>query len=425
MLDRRALLGALVAPLASRGLEPAFLADLAADPGGGPEDDDFWREVGRAFAVDRSLLNLNNGGVSPSPEVVQAAYRRHLDAANASPAYTLWRLQDPQRETVRHGLARVFGADPEEVAITRNTSEGLWTCQYGHDLAPGDEVVTTTQDYPRMLSAFRQLERRRGVRLVLVELPVPVSDPAEVVRRFAEAITERTRMLLCSHVVNLTGDVLPVRELCALGRARGIPVLVDGAHSFAQLDFDRDELDCDLFATSLHKWLFAPFGTGMLYVRRDRVRGLWPLTAADTNLDDDIRKFEQIGTHPVPLVLAIADALTFHDALGAARKLARLRALKARWVEPLARHERVRFQTHIGPDAGRGDGTCLANFTIEGIEPAALQRHLWQAHRIYTIAIDHPAVPGLRITPSVYTTPEELDRFTAVVERVLQRGLPA
>lgn len=433
MLARRSLLGGVVGSLVLPPNAAGFLRELARDAGGAAGDEDFWRTVARAFAVDRSLVNLNNGGVCPSPEAVQAAYRRHLDFANGAPAYTMWRIQDAQRETVRQGLARLFGVDAEEVALTRNTSEGLWTCQYGLELAAGDEVVTSTQDYPRMLAAFRQLARRRGVRLVEVTLPVPASDPAEVVRRFADALTERTRMVLCSQVVNLTGEVLPVRELCDLGRERGIPVLVDGAHGFAHLQDQRDALGCDYYATSLHKWLSAPFGTGMLCVRRDRIRDLWPLTAADEALDDDIRKFEQIGTHSVPLVLSIADAIAFHDALGGARKLARLRHLRTLWVERLVCHDRVRFQTHFGGAAGapfdaaraRATGTGLANFTIDGIAPADLAAHLWREHRIYTIAIDHADVRGVRVTPAVYTTPEELERFTVAVERVLTHGLPA
>lgn len=239
-------------------------------------------------------------------------------------------------------------------------------------------------------------------------------------------------MILCSHVVNLTGDVLPVRELCAWGRERGIPVLVDGAHAFAQLAFQQADLDCDYYATSLHKWLNAPFGTGMLYVRRERIGGLWPLTAAAESLDGDIRKFEQIGTYPVPLVLSIADALAFHEALGTERKLARMRHLRRLWVEPLAQHERVRFHTHLGGQGGgfdaaacAGTGTSIANFTIDGIEPEALTRHLWLNERIYTIAIGHPAVRGVRVTPGVYTLPSELERFVAAVERVLRFGLPA
>ncbi len=432
MFTRRSLIVGAGAPWLLPSVGAAWLRELAADPGGRAEDEAFWGGVARAFAVDRSLVNLNNGGVSPSPSAVQDAYRRHLDVANSAPAYTMWRLQDSQRETVRKGLARLFGADPEEVALTRNTSEGLWTCQYGLPLEQGDEVLTSSQDYPRMLEAFRQLERRRGVRLVQIELPVPVADPSEVVRRFQTATTERTRMILCSHVVNLTGDVLPVRELCAWGRERGIPVLVDGAHAFAQLAFQQADLDCDYYATSLHKWLNAPFGTGMLYVRRERIGGLWPLTAAAESLDGDIRKFEQIGTYPVPLVLSIADALAFHEALGTERKLARMRHLRRLWVEPLAQHERVRFHTHLGGQGGgfdaaacAGTGTSIANFTIDGIEPEALTRHLWLNERIYTIAIGHPAVRGVRVTPGVYTLPSELERFVAAVERVLRFGLPA
>ena len=383
-------------------------------------DEDFWATIARAFTVDRSLVNFNNGGVSPSPAFVQEAMRGHLEASNEAPAYSMWRVLEPRRETVRQRLAQFNGVDPEEIAITRNASEGLQICQLGFDLQPGDQVLTTTQDYPRMRTTFRQRERREGIELVQFSLPAPAEDPAEVVRRFEEHITDRTRLILVSHMVYLNGQVLPVREVTQLGRERGIPVIVDGAHAFAHMDFRIADLDVDYYATSLHKWLFAPHGTGLLYVRRSKIEGLWPLMAADEKQSGDIRKFEEIGTHPAANTLAISEALTFHEGIGPARKLARLVHLRDTWANRLLENDRVRLWTSQLPGLAGG----IANVAIEGVDPRELSSWLWREHKILVTAIQHEECPGLRVSPSVYTTPSEVDRFCAAVETVLRDGLP-
>lgn len=401
------------------------LAALRQDPRPAGEiagDEAFWGSIARAFTVDRSIVNLNNGGVSPSPTWVQDAMKHHLDFSNKAPAWTMWQILEPQREGVRQRIAREWGVDPEEIAFTRNASEGLQILQFGIDLAPGDELLTTTQDYPRMLTTFRQRERREGVVLRSIELPVPAEDDAEVVRRFEEAITPRTRVILLCHMINLTGQILPVRDVVRMARRHGIPVLVDGAHALAHFDFRLPELECDYYATSLHKWLFAPHGTGLLYIRRERIPGIWPLMAAEASADGDIRKFEEIGTHPAANTLAIAEALTFHQAIGSARKEARLVLLRDRWAHRLlAASDRIRLHTSLRP--GRACG--IANVQIEGIDSRALGSHLWNRHRIFTTPILHAQFEGLRISPSVYTTLEEIDRFGDAMEAVLRDGLPA
>jgi len=285
--------------------------ELAAHPGSADAlaaDESFWFEVQQAFTADRSLVNLNSGGVSPSPAVVQEAMKRHLDYSNTVPPFTMWRILEPQREPVRRRLGRNFGCDPEEIALTRNASEGLQICQLGMDLERGDEVLTTTQDYGRMITTFKQRERREGIRLVQFQVPIPAEDPAEIVRLFESHITDRTRVILMCHMINITGQILPVRDVVQMARSHGIPVIVDGAHSFAHFEFTHQDLDCDYYATSLHKWLFAPHGTGMLYVRKDKIADLWPMMAAPEGMDDDIRKYEEIGTHPAANYLAIAEA---------------------------------------------------------------------------------------------------------------------
>lgn len=432
MESRRDFLTRVAAPAAgvatAAPLNPGRLgrvAEAAASFSGTADDAardaDLWREVQQAFTVDRSMINLNNGGVSPSPATVQLAMKRHLDYSNTTPVYAMWRVLEPQREGVRRELAQLFGCDAEEVAITRNTSEGLETCQLGFDLEPGDEVLTTTQDYPRMVNTWKQLARRHGVVLRQFPIPTPCDDPAEIVRRFEANVTQRTRLILVSHVIFLTGQVMPVREVVRLGRSRGIPVIVDGAHAFAHLVFSRRDLDCDYYGTSLHKWLAAPHGTGMLYVRRDLIGSLWPLMAAPPEMGNDIRKFEEIGTHAAATALAVAEAIVFHRAIGAERKFARLLYLRDRWARQLAASDRVRFHSPLQPSLGCG----LATFEIDGVDPGELVDHLWNRRRIIVTAIKHDEFQGVRVSPSVYTTLEELDRFSEAVEDVIARGLPS
>ena len=432
MLDRRELVGALLgpataavtlAPLLAGGARRALAA--AAAHSGSPEeaaaDEALWFEVQQAWNLDRSIVNLNNAGVSPSPAVVLAAEKRHVDYSNTAPAYTMWEVLEPQREPVRQRLARVFGCDPEEIALTRNASEGLEICQFGFDLRPGDEVLTTSQDYPRMIAAWQQRERREGIVLRQFPLPVPAEDTGQIVELFERHMTPKTRLVLMCHVINLTGQILPVREVVAMARRRGIPVVVDGAHGFAHFPFTLADLGCDYYATSLHKWLFAPHGTGMLFVRRDKIGGLWPLMAAPAELAGDIRKFEEIGTHPAAPYLGIADALSFHEGIGAERKAARLRYLRDRWAVRLAAHPRIRLRTSLAP----GRACAIATVEVSGIEPHPLAAHLWRRHRILVAPIAHPEVKGLRVAPSLYSTLDEIDRFSEAMEAVADRGLPA
>ncbi len=383
-------------------------------------DESFWREVQEAFTVDRSLINLNNGGVSPAPASVQDAMKRYLDYSNQAPVYTMWDILEPQREGVRQRIARDFGCDAEEIALTRNASESLQICQLGIDLAPGDEVLTTTHDYGRMITTFKQRERRDGIRLVQFPLPVPAEDPDEVVRLFESHITPRTRMILMCHIVNITGQIMPVKRVVQMAREKGIPVIVDGAHAYAHFSFTQEDLDCDYYGSSLHKWLLAPHGTGLLYVRKDKIEGLWPLMASPEAMDDDIRKFEEIGTHPAANYIAIADALTFHQGIGALRKEERLRYLTHYWAERLLEHDRVRLHTSLDP----AFSCAIANVQVEGVDTVKLKEYLWSEHRIIVVPILHEDFQGLRVTPNVYTTLEELDRFVDAMEFVIRHGLP-
>ena len=428
-IDRRQFLGTIAKPTAVASVvmtNPTLMAkalsgirSTTGNPKDIARDESFWREIQQGYTADRGLINLNNGGVSPSPTVVQEALKRYLDFSNTSPAYSMWRILEPQKETIRKRMARFFNCDTEEIALTRNASEGLQICQNGFDLEAGDEVLTTTQDYGRMISTFKQRECRDGIVLKQFKIPIPAENDNQIVNLFEKNITPKTKLILMCHMINITGQILPVKKVVKMAKKYNIPVIVDGAHTFAHFDFDLTDLECDYYATSLHKWLSAPFGTGMLYVRKNKIANLWPLQAAGECKKDDIRKFEEIGTHPCPNKIAIGDALTFHQGIGSKNKEARLIYLRDRWAKRLLKNDRIRLHTSLKP----GKSCAIATVEIKGIDTSAVAKELWDKYRIFVVAINHKEFTGCRITPHVYTTIEEIDRFSDAMETILKNGV--
>lgn len=394
------------------------IADLT--PEQAAMDEDFWFDIQRSFSVSRGMINLNNGGVSPSPRVVTEALCKYIWEQEDATAYTMWSILEPQCETIRTGLADVFGCDREEIAITRNASESLEILLMGMDLKSGDEVLTTTQDYPRMLTSLRQRGLREGLELKLVKIPTPPKNIDEITEAFEKGITNKTRVILVSHVIFLTGQITPVKAICDMAKPKGIEVIVDGAHSFAHLDYKQQDLNCDYFGTSLHKWMFAPKGTGLLYVKKDKIEKLWPLMAAEKNEASNIRKFEEIGTHSAAPKLAIGEAILFHQGIGPKRKEARLRYLRDYWANQLKDLPNIHFNTSFDKNQSCG----IANVEIKGIEPGEISSYLFNKHKIYVTPIVHEEFKGLRITPSVYTTLKELDNFCDVMVTIAKKGLP-
>ena len=430
MLNRRRFLetmlaaGAGMPALKDDGLERLLGLARRVDgrlPADVARDEDFWLGIQQAFTLDRTLINLNNGGVSPSPRVVQEAMRRYLEYSNTAPVYTMWQVLEPEIESVRRRLAASFGCDPEEMAITRNASEALEIVQLGLPLERGDEVLTTTQDYPRMLTTWHQRERREGIVVKEISFPVPPPSQDDLGDRIERAITPKTRVIHVCHITNLTGQIFPVKRICQLGRARGIEVIVDGAHAYAHFPFTRDELDCDYYGTSLHKWLLAPHGTGFLYVRKAKIERVWPMMAAPPEMNANVRKSEEIGTHPAANHNAIAEALTFHEGIGPERKAARLRYLFQRWAKRLEKLPKVKILTPYDPAQSCG----LASVAVEGVDVNKLVASLWDKYRIIVTPIVHKEFSCVRVTPNVYTTTAEIDRFGDVMEEVIRKGLPA
>lgn len=401
-----AFLSSLTQPAWSRNLESVLKEAKDISPSDLATEEEFWYYIQQSFTVSPSLINLNNGGVSPAPKTVQDAMKRYYDYSNEAPSYYMWRILDQGREPLRKNLANVAGCSPEEIAINRNSSEGLETVIFGLQLKAGDEVVASLQDYPNMVNAYKQREIRDGIKVKWINLELPSEDEDHLVRQYVNAFTAKTKVVHITHVINWNGQILPVKKIAQEAHKRGIEVIVDGAHSFAHFNFKIPDLDCDYYAASLHKWLYAPIGTGLLYVKKEKIKNLYPLFATSENpLKDDIRKFENLGTRPFYIEQAIGKAIEFHEMIGIERKEKRLHYLKNYWMEKVKDLPGVKLNTSMHPKYG----CAIGNVGIEGKKPNDLDSFLLNNYKVHTVAINWENIVGVRITPNVYTTTKNLD----------------
>lgn len=375
-------------------------------------DEDYWWQIQQAYTVSTQIINLNNGGVSPSPSVVQNAVERYNKLANEAPSYYMWRIMDQGREPLRENLAKFAGVSSEEIAINRNATEALDTVILGLPLQKGDEVVMTRYDYPNMLHAWRQRELREGLKINYVELDLPIEDNDLIVKKFVEQMTPRTKIVHITHIFNWNGQILPAKRIAEEAHKRGIEVLVDGAHSFAHLEYKISDLGCDYFGTSLHKWLSAPIGSGMLWVKKEKISKIFPLIPNDKPNSDNIRKFENLGTRPFMIEQAIGQALNFQYAIGNARKEARLRFLKDYWAKEAIKLPKIKMNTSLKPEFSG----ALCHFSVEGLEAGKMESELFAKFKIHTSPTKWEKLNGVRVTPHVYTTLRDLDRLLEGVE---------
>jgi len=400
-----ALFSSFSRPAWSRNLEKALHHAGDRMPGELASDEDFWYFVQQSFTTSPELINLNNGGVSPSPRIVQEAMKRYHDMSNEAPSYYMWRILDQGREPLRKELARIAGASPEEIAIHRNASEALETVIFGLELKAGDEVVLSKQDYPNMINAWKQREMREGIKLVWVNLDLPSEDNDYLAGQYIKAFTSKTKVVHVTHVINWNGQILPVRKIADAAHKHGIEVLVDGAHSFAQFEFTIPSLGCDYFGTSLHKWLAACIGSGMLYVKKEKIPAIYPLLASGDPKSDNIRKFESLGTRPFFIEQATGKAIDFYDMIGPARKEQRLLYLKNYWMNAVKDIPNVKLHTSMKP----GFGCAIGMVSIDGKKASELDNFLFSEYKIHVVGIDWENLHGVRITPNVYTTTKDLD----------------
>jgi selenocysteine lyase/cysteine desulfurase len=413
LLSASIITSGLFQPAWSRNLKSALKNAEGVHPAELATDDEFWYYVQQSYTISSNFVNLNNGGVSPAPKVVADAMKQYYDVSNEGPSYFMWRVVDLGREPLRKNLAQLAGCDAEEIAMQRNASESLETVIFGLELKAGDEVVLTKQDYPNMIAAWKQREKREGIKLVWINLELPSEDENYLVKQFTDAFTAKTKVVQITHMINWIGQKLPVKKIADAAKKKNIEVLVDGAHTFAQFEFKIPDLNCDYFGTSLHKWLGAPVGTGMLYVRKEKIKNVWPMFGAGEKETDDIRKFEHLGTRPFYIEQATDKAIDFYDMIGAKRKEERLLYLKNYWMERVQNMPKVKVKTSFKKEFGCAIGLV----SVEGKKPAELDAYLWGNYRVHTVGIEWENISGVRVTPNVYTTTKNLDRLVEGIEK--------
>ena len=413
-----ALLASFTEPAWSKNLHRALQDVSNIPPGELASDEEFWYYIQQSYTVSPSLINLNNGGVAPSPKTVQDAMKRYHDMCNEAPSYYMWRILDQGREPLRTNLAKLAGCENEEIAIQRNASEALETVIFGLDLKAGDEVVLTKQDYPNMINAWKQRELRDKIKLVWINLELPSEDENYLMNEYVKAFTGKTKVVHVTHVINWNGQITPVRKIADAAHARGIDVLVDGAHSFAHFDFTIPSLGADYFGTSLHKWLSACIGSGMLYIRKEKIKNIFPLFAASDPNSTDIRKFENLGTRPFFIEQAIGKAIEFHEMIGSKRKEERLLYLKNYWMSRVQHIPKVK----LGTSMKKGFGCAVGLVSIEGRKPAELDSFLLDKYKVHTVGIEWENIKGVRITPNVYSTIKNLDVLVEGIEKFAKSG---
>lgn len=389
-------------------------------PDASASDEDFWGWIRESYTVSPNLINLNNGGVSPQPKVVQDAHIRYYQYSNEAPSYYMWRILDAGREGLRVKLADLAGVSPEEIAINRNATEGLNTIIFGLNLKAGDEVVVSKLDYPNMVNAWKQREKRDGIKLNWVEMPQPIEDDAAIVEHYRKAITPKTKIVHITHLIHWSGNIVPVKQIADMAHSKGCEVIVDGAHSFGHIDYKIEDTGADYFATSLHKWMGAPFGSGLMYIKKEKIKNVWALLSAVEPDGTDIKKFESLGTRSFASEMAIGAAVDFHNVIGAKRKEDRLRYLKNYWVEKVKDLPKSSLYTSLKPQYS----CALTVFGFEGWKPQELDAYLYESHKIHVVSIVHDKVNGVRITPNVYTSTKDLDVLVKALTTFSKKSSP-
>ena len=380
-------------------------------------DEDYWSIIQQSYTTSPALINLNNGGVSPSPRIVQDAVERFNKMTNEGPSYYMWRILDQGREPLRYKLAQLAGADPEEIAVNRNATEALNTVIFGLNLKAGDEIIGTKQDYPNMINAWRQRAQRDGIVYNQISFQFPIENDEEIVAGFEKAITPKTKIIHITHIINWIGQILPVKKITDMAKKHGIETIVDGAHSFGLLDYKIPDLGCDYYGTSLHKFLSAPIGSGMLWIKKEKIEKIWPLVCNDKPNGTDIRKFETLGTRSFPIEQGIGEAVNFQNGIGSKRKEERIRYLKNYWATRLQNIAKVKIHTSF-----KDEYACaICGVSVDGMTPGELDSTLFSDYKIHTVGIVWENISCVRITPHVYTRIQELDKLVMAIDTIAKK----
>ena len=378
-------------------------------------DEKYWNDVANMYHQNINFINLESGYFSPSPESVKNYWVDFVNEINESPSYYMRTRQTEMREKVRNKLANYAGIQSDELVLTRNTTESMNIIIQGIKLDKGDEILRTNLEYPNIIQALDMRERRFGTKVRIVDVPIHPKNQQEIVDKVISAVNKKTKVILISHMVFLNGQVFPVKEVCAKARELGLETIVDGAHSFSHVDMDISEIGCDYYASSLHKWLGAPLGNGLLYVKKDNVRRLWPLYGDTAYEDDNIMKLEHLGTRPCSDQNGIIPAIDFNLEIGKKEKSKRLKFLQMRWASELKENKNIILNTPLG----EGQSYGIANVGVKNLPPSNLADKLFDDHNIFTVPIDDDrGIRGVRVSPNLYSTVEDIDKFIEAMLKI-------
>lgn len=408
------LLAGIATPIGINGLAQSFADKKNVPAKSLASDDSFWNEIRNQYILKPDYINLENGYYNFLPQPLLNKFIEHIKEVNVQGSYYMRTVQFENKKKTTARLASVAGCSPDELIITRNTTESLDMIIGGLDWKAGDEAIMAYQDYGAMLDMFEQVQNRYGVTRIMLSVPNHPKNDEEIVQLYQNAITPKTKVILVSHMINISGQILPIRKICDMAHEKGVQVIVDGAHAFAHFKYKIEDLNCDYYAAALHKWLSTPLGAGMLYVRKDNIKKVWPLLADGEKDLNKINRLNHTGTHPVHTDLTINDSIDYYEMIGPERKEARLRYLQNYWTSKVKSNPKILVNTPTDPNRS----CAIANVGIEGIEPADLAKRLLNEHKVWTVAIDYANIRGCRICPNLYTTTTELDHFVNALEKL-------
>jgi selenocysteine lyase/cysteine desulfurase len=405
------VLTGIAMPLGFSGMAKAFANHEAQSPLALAEDNAFWEQIRQQYILKPDYINLENGYYNFLPQPILNKYIEHIKEINYQGSYYMRTVQWENKQKSVIALSEIAGCSPDELIITRNTTESLDTIIGGIHWQAGDEAIMAEQDYGAMLDMFKLVSERHGVVNKIISVPNHPKDDAEIVALYKNAITPKTKVILVSHMINITGQILPIKKISEMAHQYGVQVMVDGAHAFAHIQYSIADLGCDYYAASLHKWLSVPLGAGILFVKKEHVKNIWPLFGDNEKDQNKIKRINHTGTHPVHTDLTIPDSIAYYQMIGPAKKEARLRYLQQYWTSKVKDNSNIILNTPTTPDRS----CAISNVGIKNMKPAILAERLMKEHKIFTVAIDYANVQGCRITPNLYTTTKELDVFVAAL----------
>ena len=377
-------------------------------------EDELWKTVRSHYTLKDEYINLESGYYNIIPDPILDHFINHVKHVNIEGSYYMRKALNKNKDRVTSELANLVGSSPDQIAITRNATESLDLVISGFPWKKGDEAIYAKQDYGTMKEMFEQISDRYGVVNKIISVPNHPKNDEEIVSLYESQITSKTKLIMVCHMINITGQILPIKKICEMAHSYGVEVMVDGAHCVGHFDFSIDDFNCDYYGSSLHKWLATPLGAGLLYVNKNKTHRIWPLLANGNTDKSDIKRLNHIGTHPVHTDLAISNSIDYIKWIGMERKENRMRFLQRYWSDQLRNIKNVVVNTPI--DMQRSCG--IGNVGLTNMSPSKMENILFDKYSIFTVAIDYANVKGCRISPNIFTTTEELDIFVKAVKEM-------